>query len=73
MLAPGSDAPIQYERVQFANNTEDDMTPYQGPSTPETDAAWDKLLDGESSPFPLSCHLRNCKKNGADELQLDQD
>ncbi|KAE9373355.1 hypothetical protein N431DRAFT_465651 [Stipitochalara longipes BDJ] len=40
-----SDAPIEYQTIQFSNNTGSDTTPFQGPSNPETDAAWSKLLD----------------------------
>jgi hypothetical protein len=41
-----SDAPIEYNTVQFHANTGDDTTEFQGPSSPETDAAWEKLLNG---------------------------
>lgn len=42
-----SNAPIEYETVQFQANTGDDTTEFQGPSSPKTDAAWENLLDGK--------------------------
>jgi hypothetical protein len=46
LTAAPSDAPIEYETIQFHSNTAVDTTPFQGPSTPESDAAWEQLLDG---------------------------
>jgi hypothetical protein len=45
--AAPSDAPIEYQTIQFHNNLAGDITPFQGPSTPESDAAWEQLLDGK--------------------------
>ena len=42
LLAP-SDAPIEYETVRFFDSSKPE-SPYFGPSTPETDLAWDGLL-----------------------------
>jgi hypothetical protein len=52
-IAP-SDVPIEYETVQFFAGVGNDISEYQGPSTPQTDAAWSNLLDGKSFNVSLT-------------------
>jgi hypothetical protein len=49
-----SDVPIEYETVQFFTGVGNDISEYQGPSTPQTDAAWSNLLDGKSFNVSLT-------------------
>jgi hypothetical protein len=40
--------------VQFFAGVGNDISEYQGPSTPQTDAAWSNLLDGKSFNVSLT-------------------
>lgn len=44
-----SDAPIEYETIQFQTLQSGNLTEFQGPSTPKSDAAWGNLLDGKKT------------------------
>jgi hypothetical protein len=48
-----SDVPIEYEAVKFFAGVGNDTSEFQGPSTPQTDAAWANLLDGKPSAVSL--------------------
>ncbi|KAE9403033.1 hypothetical protein BT96DRAFT_879063 [Gymnopus androsaceus JB14] len=45
---------IEYKLVKFAFGLGDDLTPYQGPPSPEVDAAWEALYPNPEVAIPKS-------------------